>query len=176
MKNSRTKEPQTLRAKWGLYTNTLQTLKLRVTEYKTEVALKYKKLIITAVVIALLFSVYAFESVRAASFKIEVVSISPEDPVADVKQHVTVTLRLSRNGEPVQGHTLYALALSGGTFRGNRAITDENGFAVYTYVPYTATRLMPAMPVEINVADESNSVIMEVNAKFTFYINLREKD
>lgn len=120
--------------------------------------------------------IYGYDYVRSRSFHMEVVAVSPEKPVASTKERVTVTVKLTRRGQAVEGHTLYALALDGGTMRGNRIVTDGDGIAVFTYVPYTSSRLMPAMPVRIEVSDESNSVFFEVNAKLLLTVDLQEPE
>lgn len=138
--------------------------------------MKYKRLLIITLSIALLFGgMYTFDYFRAKSFELIVEEINPEKPVADVRNQVTVKIKLTRKGQPVQGHTLFALPLNGGTMKGNRAVTDENGIAVFTYIPYTATTLQPARDVRVAVIDESNSIFIEVNAEMEFVIELQPK-
>ena len=103
------------------------------------------------------------------------VSINPERPVADTKQPVAVVLRLTHFGKPVQGHNLYALPQNGGTMKANIVLTDEDGYAYYTYLPYNETYLMKAQPVTVYVQDENNSILFEVNASLTFTIDLQSK-
>ncbi len=137
---------------------------------------KHKKLVVIAAAVLLVGALFAYDAVRASTYEIELVSITPEQPVADNKQHVTVVLRLTRYGTPVEGHSLFTLALNGGQFRGNRKLTDKDGCVELIYIPYTSTKLLPAGRVEVEVLDESNSVFIEINAKMTFYIDLKEKD
>ena len=135
-----------------------------------------KLLSIVGVIVFLFLTAYTYDYIRMTGYEMGVYSISPEEPVADVKQPVEVKIKLTRDDKPVEGHTLFALAMDGGQMRGNRAITDKDGIATFTYIPYTENRLLPAKPLIIEVSDESNSVFIEVNAKFEFYINLKGKN
>ena len=135
-----------------------------------------KLLIVVGIIVAVFVLLYTYDYLRMKTYAMEMYSISPEEPVADVKQQVTVVIKLTKNGVPVKGHTLFALAMDGGQMRGNRSVTDEYGMAAFTYIPYTESRLLPAKPVRVEVVDESNSVFIEVNAKYEFYINLKGKD
>ena len=138
--------------------------------------MKYKRILIVILAIAVAFGALAlFDFVRSETFKIEVVSVSPEKPVADVRQQVEIKLRVTHGGNSVAGHSLFAISKGGGTFKGNRSETDEEGIATFTYVPYTATSLQPAKPITISVIDESNPVFLEINTKFEFVIDLQPK-
>lgn len=139
--------------------------------------MKLKKTLIIVLAIVMLFGAFAvFDTVRASTFNIEVVSVSPEKPVADVRQQVEIKLRVTHGGNPVEGHSLYAVVSGGGNFKGNRSKTDAAGIAVLIYVPYTETMLRPARPVKISVIDESNSIFLEINSTLEFEINLQPKE
>ncbi len=103
------------------------------------------------------------------------------DLTADQNNTVTITVRLTQNGEPVPNHSLWLENptayqegewISGGSLRKNLVITDENGEAEFTYYPYTANKLKPANFVKFVVKDQSNSIVVEVNAKQTFWLEL----
>lgn len=126
-------------------------------------------------IVVLLAAMYGFDYFRAKSFDIEVLSISPEEPVADGETPVTITVQLTRFGKPVKGHYLFMISLNSGTMQKNREQTDENGCAVYVYYPYRASVLMPATTVTLRVYDESNSIFVVVNASLDFEIDLKEK-
>ncbi len=130
---------------------------------------------VLAALIILGIGMYSFDCARAKTFKIEVLSVSPEEPVADGETPVVIKVKLTRNGASVSGHYLYMLPLNGGTMQANRVKTDENGCAEYVYYPYRATVLMPAKRVTIRVYDEDNSVFMVVNACKDFEIELKEQ-
>lgn len=127
------------------------------------------------IVIVLLAAMYGFDYVRAQSFDIEVLSISPEEPVADGETPVSITVRLTRFGKPVKGHYMFMIPMNSGTMQKNRGQTDENGCVDYVYYPYRASVLMPAQTVTLRVYDESNSIFVVVNASLDFDINLKEK-
>lgn len=88
---------------------------------------------------------------------------------------MTIEIRLTRFGESVEGHSLYAVAVGGGSLKANRVLTDENGMVTLIYYPYTSNRFMPAQPVNIEIIDESNSFIFEVNAEFSVTLDLKDK-
>lgn len=139
--------------------------------------MKLKKTLIVVLAIVLVFGAFAvFDTVRASTFHIEVVSVSPEKPVADVRQQVEIKLRVTHGGKAVEGHSLYAVVSGGGNFKGNRSETDADGIATLTYVPYSETNLRPAGPVTISVIDESNSIFLEINTKLEFVIELQPKE
>lgn len=138
--------------------------------------MKLKRTLIAVLAIVLVFGAFAlFDTVRAQTYTIEVVSLTPEKPVADVRQQVQIKLRVTKKGKGVEGHSLFAISKNGGTFKGNRAETDEEGVASFIYIPFSATSLQPARPVTISVIDESNSVFLEINTRFEFVIDLQLK-
>jgi len=137
---------------------------------------KHKKLfacLIVAVVIAVCFGV---DLGISKTYKMEVVAMSEEVVYADNKRPVTIDVVLTQFDKPIANHNLYAVAVGGGRLKANRVRTDENGMASFVYVPYTANRFMPAEPITINIVDESNSIIFEVNAKYSFVIDLVDKE
>lgn len=137
--------------------------------------LKKNKVFTTLIIIVVLFAaMYCFDYFRAKNYEIEVVSISPEEPVADGETPVYITIKLTRGGTPVEGHYMYILPINGGTMQKNRAQTDQNGCVEYIYYPYRASVLMPAQTVTLRVYDESNSVFVIVNANLDFEIDLKE--
>ena len=90
--------------------------------------MKLKRTLIAVLAIVLVFGAFAlFDTVRAQTYTIEVVSLTPEKPVADVRQQVQIKLRVTKKGKGVEGHSLFAISKNGGTFKGNRAETDEEG-------------------------------------------------
>lgn len=109
------------------------------------------------------------------TYKLEVVGVSPEKPVADSRQPVEIVVRLTHFGAPVEGHSLYLLPQNGGTMSANVLKTDAEGKAVYTYYPYTETFLMKAQPIDFYCHDEDNSIIFEINTKLKFTIDLQSK-
>ena len=134
-----------------------------------------KKLLITGVVIALIAVLFLVDFAISRTYSFQLESVTPEVVYADNKQPVTIEIRLTRFGESVEGHSLYAVAVGGGSLKANRVLTDENGMVTLIYYPYTSNRFMPAQPVNIEIIDESNSFIFEVNAEFSGTLDLKDK-
>lgn len=136
-----------------------------------------KRIIIFAVIAAVIAAVTAFDFIRSQMFVIQVESISPAPSVADGRTPVTIRLRLTtKSGKPVEGHSLFAFSRNGGSFRANRVVTDDAGYATYTYFPYKVTSLVPLSDAVIDVADESNSIFVEINTRASFTIELTAPD
>lgn len=119
---------------------------------------------------------YTFDYLRSKTFHIEIVSISPDSPVADGETPVTIEVLITKNGKPIEGHNLYMFPVNGGTMKQNRVKTDSNGCAIFTYYPYRSTVLMPAKTINMRCYDEDNSIFVVVNAVTDFDINLRERE
>ncbi len=137
-----------------------------------------KKKLITLLILCLIFGMfYTFDAFRASQFHIGLVSVSPDPGVADGQSPITIVVQLTQNGgQPVGGHSLFAFSLGGGMLKANREITDENGKVTYVYYPYRASKLMELKDVPIKVIDESNSIVIEVNATGIFTVRLTEPE
>jgi hypothetical protein len=132
-----------------------------------------KKLIIFLSMALIFVLLYTYDYIRAQTFSIIVESISPQPAPADGQSPVNITVVLKdKNGEPVEGHTLYAYSLNGGVFKSNREITNSEGKAEYIYFPYRVSLLMELTDAHIRVIDESNSIFVEINAQENFEIIL----
>ena len=135
-----------------------------------------RKLIILVIIALLLFLGWGFDSIRAQEFTIEVVSMSSEFGVADGQTPITIELRVTQNGEPCEGHVLYGLSLTGGSFRAKRVKTDENGIATFMYYPYYKSVLNDLVDVTLHFEDESNSILVVVPAELDIVIPMVEPD
>jgi len=132
-----------------------------------------KKLWIWVAIVLAVALLVGFDYYRSTTFKLQVVELSPQPAPADGQSPVTLKVRLTDgDGRPVEDHILFGLPRNGGLFSANRARTDANGEAVYTYYPYKASALQPAKKVKIDIIDESNSVFIEINAKVTVELEL----
>ena len=138
-----------------------------------------KKYIVASVVAALLLGAYAMDSVRANSYEYELVDTSAETFVADGQSTVRITVKLSRRGQPVEGHTIYIYA-SNGTLPASRCVTDHDGLINFRYYPYVYLNdeVTPLENVTIYLQDESNSFIFmrPAEARFTFGVEKPETD
>ena len=137
---------------------------------------KQKKLFVCLLIVAFIAVFFGIDFCIAKTYKMEVQAMSEEIVYADNKKPVEIDIALTRFGKPVEKHNLYAVAEGGGRLKANRVRTDENGVASFVYVPYTSNRFMPAAPITIRIIDESNSIFFEVNAEYSFVIDLVEKE
>jgi len=136
-----------------------------------------RKLVITAAVLLTLSLLVGYDVYRSKQFHIELIAMDPKQAPADGQSPVSLRFRLIDNeGQPVEGHSLYALPRGGGIMSANRTVTNGEGEVVYTYYPYKASTLMPAKDVEVRIIDESNSVFFEINASTTITIPLFKPD
>lgn len=144
----------------------------------------FKKLIALAAVV-LVFGVLALIDLAVSkSYKLEFLSVTrlseeevldgkgdplPEDwGVADGSTRMLITVRLTRGGKPVEGHTLYVK-----TNRNvlERSVTDGEGIVVINYRCYRASG-GSADPITLSVRDENNSVFIFVPATAEWVINM----
>ena len=137
------------------------------------VSLKWKVILVLVVVVAL---AAGYDYYRKTTFDVSVLSISPDPAPADGKSPVTITAQVTRHGEPVEGHNLYAVSLDGGNFEAYRVLTDADGQAQFTYFPFQATAYSPAQEVDIYIRDESNSVFIEIYADTSCVVHLEEPE
>lgn len=138
-----------------------------------------KKLITVAVCCALLGGVYAVDYGISEQYEYELVHTTAETFVADGQSTVRITVRLTKGGTPVKGHTIY-LYVSNGFLPASRCVTDEDGTITFRYYPYLYLndKLTPLEDVTIYLQDESNSMIFMVPAKaeYTFPTVKPEED
>lgn len=136
---------------------------------KRKIRLKY---IVAGVLIALFACGYLFDFLWAKTYRVEIVSVSDEEPLASEKDKVDIVVKVTHFGKPMAGHEMFALPDAGRMLNYN-AVTDENGFASFTYIPFNGNPYMTIEEVRISIRDESNSVIWEVNAYG--YVSLRPR-
>lgn len=121
-------------------------------------------------ILAALFGVlYLFDFLWAQSYKIELVSRTPEIAIADLED-VTFTVRLTRGGKPVAGHNLVVIAQRANKFKSYRETTDENGEAEFVYytTKFSIAEKGDSVTTNITVQDEDNSIFIAVSAKLVF--------
>lgn len=146
-----------------------------------------KKLIIIAGIGAALFAGYVADSIIVKSYSIDVLSIRrsgdenmldandevvPLDcGVTDGETKVTMNLLLTRNGNPVSGHTMYVITNKNVI---GRFITDENGQISVDYRCYKANNAKAVKDITVSVKDENNSVFVSVPCKTSFVITMKQ--
>ncbi len=137
-----------------------------------------KKLIVIVCICAFVGVLAVVDLLIKNSYEIEFVSVERQDTaeqsyqeipldhgVADGTSVMRFVVRVTRNGKPVDGHTLYVK-----TNRNvlSRIKTDENGEVVIDYKCYKATRFSQVSPIELTVRDEDNSVFVFNPAEKTY--------
>ena len=136
-----------------------------------------RKLIIFLAVCLGLCLIAGFDYARSRMFHISLVSMDPNPAVADGQTPVTVTLLLTDHaGQPVEGHTLFAISKNGGMFHSQREVTDGKGAVSFIYYPYKASGITELRDVCLSFSDESNSVFIEINTKAEFLLELKKPE
>ncbi len=138
-----------------------------------------KKGWIAAIVcVALLSGLYVVDAVRAKGYEYELIKTSMDTFIADGQSTVRITVKLSKDDKPVEGHTIYIYA-SNGTLPNSRCVTDENGEITFRYYPYVYLddTLTPLEDVTIYLQDESNSLVFMkcATAEYTFKVEKPEE-
>lgn len=141
--------------------------------------MKKKKLpikwIATVLAVVVFFCVWGVDILRAKKYDIQLVSVSNTSPIANGEDEVVICFRVSRNGKPCKNHEMM-FEPSDGKLDEYLLLTDENGLVEIRYTTYEETRFKPAGEVTIEVADLSNSLLIEVNAKTSITLNLRSPE
>lgn len=134
-----------------------------------------KKIIIILSIALLLVALYGVDCLITNSYDLQIVSMDPQSVVADGKSPVTIVAQLTRNGQPVEGHTLYILPQRG-SFYSTRVLTDAQGYATFIYYPYLANSYIEAKPVSVEIFDEDNSIFIYVPVTHKFEIALLQPE
>ncbi len=138
-----------------------------------------KKLIAVAVAAVLLVGIWSVDYARSKAYEFEMAEISSDTFVADGYSLVKLTIKLSKDGKPVEGHTVKVVA-SNGTLPANSGVTDHDGLITFRYYPYLYLndKLTPLQDVTFRFEDESNSTIFMVpaSAEFTYKVVKPEEE
>ena len=144
-----------------------------------------KKLIILVAIIALCGVGASIDYFIAQTYQFEFVNVErlSEEPaydengqeipldtgIADGSTKVRIVVKLTQNGKPVSGHTLYIK-----TNRNvlGRMVTDENGDVVIDYRCYKASGSKAVSPITLTVRDEDNSVFVFVPATGEYVLKM----
>lgn len=128
-----------------------------------------KKLISLILVLAVFAVLYAVDFFIAKQYSYELLNNSDAVITADGESTVKFRVKLTRNGEPAEGHVIYIFA-SNGSLPVSRVVTDSDGEFSFRYYPYTYLdkRLTPLEDIKITFQDESNSVFFQVSASRTY--------
>lgn len=141
--------------------------------------MKRKVWFVILVLVLALCGMYAYDAVRASAYEYELVGVSSKTIIADGLSTVRISVKLSKNDKPVEGHTIYLYA-SNGTLPASRCVTDADGVITFRYYPYVYLNdeLTPLEDVTIYLQDESNSLFFMVcaEAEFVFPVEKPETD
>ena len=124
---------------------------------------KYVKFLVVGILAAVFFVGWLFDYFRAKQFNIEVIYVSNTEPYATQNDIVTIEVQVTHNGKPCVGHEVEVRCDKGRFDSGSLVVTDENGCAVFQYVPYNETEWEKAGPVKFTFLELSNSIFIEVN-------------
>ena len=94
-----------------------------------------KKLWIAAACCLLLGTAYAVDYGISKQYEYELIGASSDTFVADGQSTVKITVKLTKDGRPVEGHTIY-LYVSNGFLPSSRCVTDADGLITFRYYPY----------------------------------------
>ena len=98
-------------------------------------------------------------------------NVIPSDwGIADGRTYVRFVIRLTRNGKPVKGHTLYVKTKRNVL---GRVTTDENGLVTVDYRCYKG-REGNVKDVVLTVRDEDNSVFVFVPTTESYTLKMAE--
>jgi hypothetical protein len=125
------------------------------------------------IIIALLTGLYGLDYIISKSYQIEIVSVMPSSAIpADGKTIVAIKIRLTRNGKTVENHKMVAIPKGGGSFKNSKIVTDRNGEAIFLYTPYLASDYVEAVPTNIQIYDDSNSLFISVPTRIVLTLDL----
>ena len=140
------------------------------------------KLIIWGCVLAICGVIYAIEYKVSTEYSFELCSVSQEESVDSDGPAIANTtnyikIKVTKNGEPVAGHTIYYFPKTlGAKLMEYRQVTDEAGMITFRLIPPGSTPFDPLQDVVLEFRNESNSLIFEVNAKKDILIKVTEED
>jgi len=133
-----------------------------------------KKKIISLLAVVLVFVVFwTFDYYRSKEFRLEYFDVTEQPSPADGETEVDFIIRATQNGEPVSGHDLFGIIYGRGGFKARRVRTDENGEALFTYLPFVAHSEDEIRDILFKIMDESNSLFIEVNAAYEGILSLK---
>lgn len=136
-----------------------------------------KRYIVAAIIIIALVAIYVGEYAVSRQYEFELVSSTSDVIVADGYSNMRITVRLTRNGKPVEGHIIN-IVCSNGTLPVSRLVTDKDGLIAIRYYAYLYLddRLTPLDDVVFTLEDESNSAIFMVPAKGQFKFEAKKPE
>ena len=86
----------------------------------------------------------------------------------DRDEKIYFDVYLTKDGKPVNGHSIVGIGNKGGQIVVPRVTTNEEGHALFEYAPNPQYREPPSVKGEVYFYDEDNSVIIEFRLEKTF--------
>lgn len=139
-------------------------------------------LIITNAILLVLVLLYIFDMIHASGFSLKLGATEGSNHTFDEwladgmpgEIHVLLT---NSSGEPVVGHSIYALVEAGdGQFASNRGVTDEEGRVVFVFtvpIKRASSFDIEAQRAEIKIYDEDNSIFFLVPKTRRLTVNFK---
>ncbi len=135
------------------------------------------KIITSSLLVLTLGGLYLNDYLIARQYEFELIAKSDDYIIADGVSSVRFRVLLTKNEEPVVGHTIYFYA-SNGSLPTSRLVTNELGYITFTYFPYLYVNddITPLEDVTISLQNESNSYVFMVPAKWEFTMPVEKPD
>jgi hypothetical protein len=129
---------------------------------------------IFAVVVMILTTSWAIDTNKARAVEMTV-EINPLSIPGDGRSSTTFTVYVrNADGSPRQGDTIEVLNQASGLFDRSRALTNEEGKAVFLFTSSKSNKYRPAGPVPVIVTNTSLGQLVEVRKTMTATINVTE--
>ena len=125
-----------------------------------------KKLAVIGVVAVIFLCLMVYDYTRAQTMEIELISITPEEVVADPDQSVLLTLRVTKRGKPAVGDDVSAIVKGQGNLSSDKVRVGEDGIVEFKYYPYS---YIPG------VFEESDETIVFRNISDSVFIAIQKK-
>jgi hypothetical protein len=129
---------------------------------------------IFGVVVLILTTSWAIDTNKAKAVEMSV-DVNPTSIPGDGRSSTTFTVYVrNTDGSPRIGDTIEVLNQAAGLFDRTRALSDEEGKAVFTFTSSKSNKYRPASPVPVIVTNTSLGTLIEVRKTITATINVTE--
>jgi hypothetical protein len=126
------------------------------------------------VVVVVLTTSWAMDRNKARAVEMNA-EINPSSIPGDGRSSTTFTVYVfNADGSPRQGDTIEVLNQLPGLFNRTRALSDDEGKAVFTFTSSKSNKYRPAAPVPVIVTNTSLGTLIEVRKTITAIINVTE--
>jgi hypothetical protein len=130
--------------------------------------------IIFGLVVLVLTVSWAIDTNKAKAVTMTV-TVDPASIPGDGRSSTVFTVYVrNADGSPRQGDTIEVLNQASGLFDRSRALSDDEGKAVFTFTSSKSNKYRPAGPVTVIVTNTSLGQLIEVRKTMTETINVTE--